>query len=145
VATGQPPVSPGNRANPSFPDPTQRLRVAAVAGFANLVVGYRLDSLFTALADPTRRAILDRLATGEKSVGELTCGFAMSAAGAAKHLAALEAAKLVRRRREGRRTLCVLDADPLAEAALWLGRWQRFESARAARLRAMVETAERLA
>jgi DNA-binding transcriptional ArsR family regulator len=143
--TGQSPKTPKNHANPPFPDPTKRFDPAASLGLANLVVGYRLEATFTALADPTRRAILARLADGEKSVGELTCGFAMSDAGAAKHLAALEAARLVRRRREGRRVLCTLEADPLIEAALWLRRWQRFESPKAARLRAMLDAAERVA
>ncbi|MCX8474777.1 MAG: metalloregulator ArsR/SmtB family transcription factor [Sphingomonas sp.] len=109
------------------------------------MVGKRLDSTFHALADPTRRAMLARLAEGEKSVSELARGFAMSGTGAAKHLAVLEAAGLVRRRREARRSLCALDADPLAEAALWLRRWHRFESRSAARLRAMLDAAERIA
>ncbi|MGK6354516.1 ArsR/SmtB family transcription factor [Sphingomonas sp. DT-207] len=108
------------------------------------MVGYRLDSTFHALADPTRRAMLDRLASGEKSVGELALGFAMSGTGAAKHLAVLEAAGLVRRRREGCRCLCALDADPLVEAGLWLRRWDALASPRAARLRAMLSAPERV-
>ncbi|ATY33824.1 ArsR/SmtB family transcription factor [Sphingomonas psychrotolerans] len=107
------------------------------------MVGYRLDSTLHALADPTRRAMLARLAEGEKSVAELTRDLAMSDTGAAKHLAVLAAAGLVRRRRDGRRSLCTLDADPIAEAALWLRRWQRFESPRAVRLRAMLAAADR--
>ncbi|TGX52903.1 ArsR family transcriptional regulator [Sphingomonas gei] len=106
------------------------------------MVGYRLDSTFGALADPTRRTLLARLGEGEQSVAELTRGLAMSDTGAAKHLAVLVAAGLVRRRRDGRYSLCALDADPLAEAALWLRRWQRFEGPRVARLRAMLDAAD---
>ncbi|AQR75869.1 helix-turn-helix transcriptional regulator [Sphingomonas sp. LM7] len=108
------------------------------------MVGYRVDATFAALADPTRREMLARLAEGEKPVGALTGGFAMSAAGAAKHLAVLEAAGLVHACRRGRHRYCRLDTDPLAEAALWLRRWHRFESPRAARLRALLDTAERI-
>jgi DNA-binding transcriptional ArsR family regulator len=115
---------------------------AQIAAFANLMVGYRLDSTFHALADPTRRALLARLAEGEKSVAELTRGLAMSGTGAAKHLAVLAAAGLVRRRRDGRHSLCALDVDALTEAALWLRRWQRFEGPRAARLRVTLDAAE---
>ncbi|MDP5279371.1 metalloregulator ArsR/SmtB family transcription factor [Sphingomonas sp. DG1-23] len=118
---------------------------ARFAAFANLMVGYRLDTVFHALADPTRRAMLARLAGGEKPVAELIRGFPMSDAGAAKHLAVLESAGLVGGRREGRRRLCALDTDPLGEAALWLRRWQLPESPRIARLRGMLDAAERLA
>nr|WP_294810061.1 metalloregulator ArsR/SmtB family transcription factor [uncultured Sphingomonas sp.] len=103
------------------------------------MVGYRLDATFRALADPTRRALLARLAGGEKRVTELTRGFAMSETAAAKHLALLEAAGLVRRRRDGRHSFCTLAADPLTEAALWLRRWQPFESRRAAGLRRLFD------
>ncbi|KRC80418.1 ArsR/SmtB family transcription factor [Sphingomonas sp. Root241] len=106
------------------------------------MVGYRLDATFRALADPTRRALLARLAGGEKRVTELTRGFAMSETAAAKHLALLEAAGLVRRRRDGRHSFCTLAVDPLTEAALWLRRWQRFESKRAAGLRRLLDAAE---
>lgn len=144
-STGTSPEMAENRGKPPNPDPTEGLDPPARGALANLVVGYRVDSTFRALADPTRRAMLALLADGEKSVAEMTRGFAMSGAGAAKHLAVLEAAGLVRQRREGRRCLCTLDADPLAEAALWLRRWQRFESPKAARLRAMLDAAERIA
>lgn len=107
----------------------------------NLMVGYRIDATFHALADPTRRAMLARLAEGEKPVAELTRDFAMSDTGAAKHLAVLVAAGLVRKRRDGRHSFCALDADPIAEAVLWLRRWRRFESIRAVRLRAMLDAA----
>lgn len=72
---------------------------------------------------------------------ELTRGFTMSETAAAKHLALLEAAGLVRRRREGRHSFCMLATDPLTEAALWLRRWQPFESRRAAGLRRLLDVA----
>lgn len=131
------------RGNPPFFEPTKRLDPAGAVALANLMVGYRLDATFRALADPTRRALLARLAGGEKRVTELTRGFAMSETAAAKHLALLEAAGLVRRRRDGRHSFCTLAADPLTEAALWLRRWQWFESGRAAGLRRMLDAAER--
>ncbi len=130
------------RRNLPFSEPTKRLDPAGAAALANLMVGYRLDATFRALADPTRRALLARLAGGEKRVTELTRGFAMSETAAAKHLALLEAAGLVRRRREGRHSFCTLAADPLTEAALWLRRWQRFESRRAAGLRRLLDVAQ---
>ncbi len=135
---------PGSRGNPPFPDPTNRLGRRAFEAVANLMVGYRIQPTFHALADPTRRAMLDRLASGEKSVAELTRGFAMSGTGATKHLAVLEAAGLVRRRREGRRSLCALDADPLVEAGLWLRRWNALASPRTTTLRAMLGAPERI-
>src|SRR3954453_6537324 len=76
------PEMPGTGANPPFPDPTKRLEVAA---FANLMVGYRLDATFHALAHPTRRALLARLGEGDKCVAELTRGLAISGTAAAKH------------------------------------------------------------
>jgi len=83
----------------------------------------RLDATFAALADPTRRAMLAALAAGEKSVGDLAAPHAMSLAGASKHLAVLERAGLVERRREGRRQVCRLAAEPLREADAWLAQW----------------------
>jgi len=120
------------------------LDAAAFEAFANLMVGKRVGSTFHALADPTRRALLALLAEGEKPVAALARGFAMSETAVAKHLAVLEAAGLVRRRREGRRSVCSLDVDPLTEAALWLRRWQRLESPGAAHLRALFHAAERV-
>lgn len=86
----------------------------------------RLDATFQALADPTRRGMLASLALGEKSVGELAEPYAMSFAGAAKHVGVLERAGLVERRRAGRQILCRLRAEPLKEADTWLSQWQRF-------------------
>lgn len=135
-------LSDETRRTPPFSDPTKRLDPAGAVALANLMVGYRLDATFRALADPTRRALLARLAGGEKRVTELTRGFAMSETAAAKHLALLEAAGLVRRRRDGRHSFCTLAADPLTEAALWLHRWRRFESRRAAGLRRLFDAVQ---
>jgi DNA-binding transcriptional ArsR family regulator len=89
-----------------------------------------LDVVFQALADPTRRAILGRLAEGESSIGELAAPFKMTFAGASKHIKALEKAGLVRRRIEGRTHICRLEAQRLAEAHDWLSFYERFWSAR---------------
>lgn len=85
----------------------------------------RLDITFAALADPTRRAMLASLFTGERSIGELAAPHAMSFAGASKHVKALERAGLVERRKVGRTQLCRLKAEPLREAEAWLKQWER--------------------
>jgi DNA-binding transcriptional ArsR family regulator len=103
------------------------------------MVENRLDTVFHALADPTRRGMLARLALGETSVGALAEPFSMSLAGASKHLKVLEAAGLVARRKTGRTHLCSLEAGPLAEAEQWLRQWEKFWNVRLDRLQAMVE------
>ena len=90
----------------------------------------RLDAVFHALADPTRRAILKRLAQGESSIGELAAPFRMTFAGASKHIKALEKAGLVRRRVKGRTHVCRLDPKPLAKAHEWLRYYEHFWSER---------------
>jgi DNA-binding transcriptional ArsR family regulator len=90
----------------------------------------RLDRVFHALSDPTRRAMLERLREGEKSVSELASPFAMSFAGASKHIRVLEAAELVRRRVAGRTHYCRLEAARLAEAQAWLRHYERFWTSR---------------
>ena len=89
------------------------------------MVEQRLDTTFAALADPTRRGMLANLALGEKSIGELAEPFAMSFAGASKHVRALEKAGLVERRKAGRQMLCRLRAEPLREAEAWLRQWEK--------------------
>src|SRR3954470_11609052 len=84
-----------------------------------------LDSTFAALADPTRRAILARLASGEASVNELAKPFAMSQPAISKHLRVLERAGLISRGRDAQRRPCRLEAKPLAEADAWLERYRR--------------------
>ena len=89
-----------------------------------------LDRVFRALADPTRRAMLRRLADGERSVGELAEPFDMSFAAAAKHVKVLEEAGLLHRTVEGRTHRCRLEAGPLAEADRWIAYYQRFWTGR---------------
>lgn len=89
-----------------------------------------LDRVFRALADPTRRAMLRRLADGEHSVGELAEPFDMSFAAAAKHVKVLEEAGLLSRTIEGRTHRCRIEAGPLAEADRWIAYYQRFWTAR---------------
>lgn len=79
-----------------------------------------LDHTLTALADPTRRAILQRLSAGETRVTDLARPFAMSLNAVSKHIRTLERARLVRRRRAGREHLLSLDLTPLDEAAAWI-------------------------
>src|SRR3954469_2821161 len=98
------------------------------------MVENRLDTTFHALADPTRRGMLANLALGEKSIGELAEPFAMSFAGASKHVKVLENAGLLARRKVGRSHLCSLKAEPLAEAERWLRQWEQFWTVRLDRL-----------
>jgi DNA-binding transcriptional ArsR family regulator len=90
----------------------------------------RLDAVFHALGDSTRRQMLRRLAEGERSVGELAAPFDMSLAAASKHIKALERAGLVRRRITGRTHLCRLEPGPLEGAHEWIGFYERFWSSR---------------
>ena len=93
----------------------------------------RLSAIFGALADPTRRAILERLMSGEASVGELAEPFRMTTRAVSKHIAVLEAAGLVTRARDAQRRPSRIRAEPLAEVdewlqayrSLWAGRFQR--------------------
>jgi DNA-binding transcriptional ArsR family regulator len=98
-----------------------------------------LDATFAALADPTRRAILARLASGEASVNELAAPFAMSQAAISKHLKVLERAGLVSRGRDAQRRPRKLEAKPLAEATAWLEEYRKFWEGNYARLDAVLE------
>jgi DNA-binding transcriptional ArsR family regulator len=80
----------------------------------------QLDETLTALADPTRRAILARLASGEAKVTEVAAPFAISLNSVSKHIRVLERAQLVRRRIQGRDHLLTLNPEPLDAAARWL-------------------------
>lgn len=86
----------------------------------------RLSRTFSALADPTRRAILARLASGEASVSELAAPFAMSLPAVSKHLKVLERAGLIVRGREAQWRPCRLQARPLKGASEWLQRYRVF-------------------
>lgn len=88
--------------------------------------GADLDEVFRALAHPTRRDMLQRLRAGERSVSELGAPYAMSLEAASKHVRVLERADLVRRTVRGRRHLCRLHPQPLAELRAWLDHYQRF-------------------
>ncbi len=90
------------------------------------MVKQNLDATFAALADPTRRAILARLSSGEASVGELAEPFDMSLPAVSKHLKVLEAAGLLERRRDGRSFICRMQADPLDDAREWIERQRAF-------------------
>jgi DNA-binding transcriptional ArsR family regulator len=85
----------------------------------------RLSTTFAALADPTRRAILASLATGEKSVTELAAPFRMSLPGVSKHLKVLERAGLISRGREAQWRPCRLEAEPIKEIADWAEEYRR--------------------
>jgi DNA-binding transcriptional ArsR family regulator len=86
----------------------------------------RLDATFAALADPTRRAILQRLASGQATVTELAEPFAMTQPAISKHLKVLERAGLISRGRDAQRRPCRLEANRLAEADEWLQEYSRF-------------------
>ena len=85
-----------------------------------------LDAVFAALADPTRRAILSRLAAGEASVNELAAPFEMSQPAVSKHLKVLERAGLVERAVDRQRRPARLKAEPMAAAVSWLEEFKRF-------------------
>jgi DNA-binding transcriptional ArsR family regulator len=86
----------------------------------------RLSTTFAALADPTRRAILARLASGQASVKELAQPFEMSLPAVSKHLKVLERAGLIARGRKAQWRPCRLEANPLKDAADWLDHYRRF-------------------
>ncbi len=98
-----------------------------------------LNATFAALADPTRRAILSRLAAGQLSVTELAEPFAMSQPAISKHLKVLERAGLVSRGRDAQRRPRQLEAKPLAEATEWLERYREFWEGNYQRLDALLE------
>jgi DNA-binding transcriptional ArsR family regulator len=103
----------------------------------------RLDHVFAALADPTRRAILARLSHGEATVNELVAPFALSQPTISKHLKVLERAGLVSRGRSAQYRPVRLDAAPLAAAAEWLGDYKRFWTESLERLDAYVNDLKR--
>lgn len=99
----------------------------------------RLDATFAALADPTRRAILARLAWGEASVAELAEPFAMTQPAISKHLKVLERAGLISHGRDAQRRPRRLEAKPLAEATEWLEAYRQFWEASFQRLDALLD------
>jgi DNA-binding transcriptional ArsR family regulator len=107
-------------------------------GYERLSAGH-LDATFAALADPTRRAILARLATGEASVAQLAEPFAMSQPAISKHLKVLERAGLISRGRDAQRRPRRLKAKPLAEATAWLENYRQFWEESFQRLDALLD------
>ena len=106
------------------------------------LLGYeqrQLDATFAALADPTRRAILARLASGEASVTELATPFAMTQPAISKHLKVLERAGLISRGRDAQRRPCRLEARRLAEANEWLENYRQFWEGSFVRLDALLD------
>ena len=94
----------------------------------------RLSATFAALADPTRRAILARLALGETSVSEIAKPFSMSMPAVSKHLKVLEGAGLITRGRDAQWRPCKLEAGPLKDAAHWIENYRKFWEASLDRL-----------
>ena len=97
-----------------------------------------LDATFAALADPTRRAILARLATGEATVTELAAPFAMTQPAISKHLKVLERAGLISRGRDAQRRPCRLEPAALADASAWIERYRRIREENYQRLDALL-------
>ena len=98
-----------------------------------------LSRTFAALADPTRRAILRRLARGEKSVTELAAPFKVSLPAISKHLKVLERAGLIARGRDAQRRPCRLEGKPLAQATQWLEGYRQFWEGSFQRLDALLD------
>ena len=105
----------------------------------------RLDAVFHALADPTRRAMLQSLARRPRSVGELAAPFEISLAAASKHIKVLERTGLVRRTVEGRTHICRLEARPLKVGLEWMRRYEQFWSERLDTLESVLREEDRSA
>lgn len=99
-----------------------------------------LTTTLMAIADPTRRAIIDRLTHGPARITDVAAPFAMSLAAVSKHLKVLERAGLVRRTRQGREHTIELEAAPLREVASWASRYERYWTERLDLLETYFET-----
>ncbi|MDQ3870214.1 MAG: metalloregulator ArsR/SmtB family transcription factor [Chloroflexota bacterium] len=106
--------------------------------------GDHLSAVFSALADPTRRAILTRLADGDRTVGELSAPFPVSQPAISRHLKVLERAGLISRSRRATARLSHLEAEPLREATEWLTRYREFWDESYERLDALVASLQGL-
>ena len=93
-----------------------------------------VNRVAAAISDPTRRAIIDRLARGPARISDVAAPFAMSLTGFCKHVRVLERAKLIRRTRRGRENTLELSPEPLREVARWILRYEQFWNARLDRL-----------
>jgi DNA-binding transcriptional ArsR family regulator len=100
------------------------------------------SQVFRALADPSRRRILDQLLVGDASVNELAAGFDTSRPAISSHLRVLRKATLVVERREGRRRIYSLNPQPMSRADAWLGKYRAFWAARLHALKLFVESEE---
>ncbi len=103
----------------------------------------RLDTVFRALADPTRRAVLGRLGKGPAPIGELAAPFAMALPSFLKHIHVLEQSGLIRTRKDGRVRTCVLERRPFAVVDTWLARQRATWEGRADRLAQIAEAAHK--
>jgi DNA-binding transcriptional ArsR family regulator len=103
----------------------------------------RLDDVFGAVSDPTRRAILDTLARGEVTVGELAARFPISLNGVSKHIRVLERAGLLRRDVRGREHRLTFDARPLEDAAEWMDGYRAFWESRLDALEGLIKSRKR--
>src|SRR4051812_4313410 len=101
-----------------------------------------LDDVFHALSSAPRRAMLDTLALGERTVGDLAAPFDISLAAVSKHLKVLESAGLVERHTEGRTTICRLRAEPLADVRQWVAFYEQFWTKRLDRLEQLLVAEE---
>lgn len=117
---------------------TKRLYIREQTNIFNQMVEYDLNQVFRALADPTRRAILDRLAAGEATVSHLSGPFPLSFAAISKHLGVLEHAGLVTREARGRERVCRINPAALENAQVWLDFHERFWTSRMNALEAEV-------
>lgn len=104
----------------------------------------RLSSTFSALADPTRRAILQKLATGEFNVRDLSEPFGISAPAISKHLKVLEESGLITRQKKAQQRPCKLQAKPLAEANEWLLQYKQLWEERLDRLEELLSNLQSL-
>lgn len=98
-----------------------------------------LDTAFTAVSDPTRRGILERLGRGDASISQLAQVFGMTLTGVKKHVGILENARLLTTRKTGRVRTCRIGPRKLADEAAWIGNYQRTMEARFNRLEALLE------
>jgi DNA-binding transcriptional ArsR family regulator len=115
------------------------LRGKSAALILNRVVNESLDAVYGALADPTRRGMLERLRRGPLTVSELGAPTGMTLAGVGKHVAVLEAAGLVRTRKSGRVRTCELHGEAYTEAATWIDEQRAFWETRLERVQSYLK------
>src|SRR5204862_1215316 len=117
-----------------------RHRSVTYSGHSSLRSGTRIpDATFSALADPTRRAVLDLLRAGTRPAGDIARAFTVSRPAISKHLSILRRAHLVEERREGRHRMYHLNPEPLKAVDSWLNQYRQFWTASLANLKTFVE------